>query len=504
MGVVYLAVHGGQQAAVKTVHPRLLDESEFRERFRREARAVQLVDSPRVARLLEVDLEADPAYLAFARVEGPTLADHLREVGPFEGAQLVAFAVALVDALTAVHEAGVTHRDLKPSNVICSSAGPVVIDFGVALVAEATTSLTATGVAVGSVAWMSPEQLEGRDIGPASDVFAWAATVAFAASGQPPFGAGRAEAVAYRILHNEPCLPELPQPLGRLVEQALSKDPARRPTAQAIKHEVLDSDTLTSTPDDVAALLERTWRAPQGQPNPRLPRRPHSPPLLAGAAVCALAGLLVVGLLVAHLVNRPGGTADTNDPRGTTENPPQSPGTTATSSPGRPSTVPTTTTATAPGPPAPPQADWAGPAVQPPPDLQPTIDALYGTDRQTGPFGCPLYAPTTMADTGWAPSGFPQYTRIGTFQFGWESGTGPAAYLDVHQPDSQNVRPYFDADPEGLTYDDGSVRRTNGTADTFLITIPGSPCYYEISLIDVPMVYRSTVLALRKIELPVD
>jgi serine/threonine protein kinase len=147
----------------------------------------------------------------------------------------------------AIHNAGITHRDIKPTNIICTAQGPVVIDFGVALIAEATTSLTATGLVVGSAGWMSPEQVEGHNVGGASDVFVWGATVVFAASGQAPFGTGRADAVTYRILHGEPDIPEIPAPLGDLVHAALAKHPNSRPSADHLRTELLGPDATATT-----------------------------------------------------------------------------------------------------------------------------------------------------------------------------------------------------------------------------------------------------------------
>jgi serine/threonine protein kinase len=507
MGVVYLATGNREHVAVKTIHPQLLDEPGLRERFQREANAVRSVHSPRVAQLLDANLGNDPAYLVFTYVPGPTLSARVLDGGPFHGQELIGLAAALADALAAIHGAGVTHRDIKPTNIICTTRGPVVIDFGVALIAEATTSLTATGLAVGSPGWMSPEQIEGHDVGPASDMFLWAATVAFAGSGRAPFGTGRADAIAYRILHSEPTIPDLPGPFGELVGTALAKNPAARPTADEVRTQLLGSDDGRSgtAEDEVTALVARTWIAP----SPGLGvvdtarRRTRRRWLLSAAATIAGVAAIAAFIMISDHDPRTNWPDNGEDVATGADRPAESAGSTTTQPPATTAASSTTTAVTVPGPPGPPVAEWAGPAVPPPPDLRPAIDVLYGDDRQTGPFGCPLYAPTDMASNGWAPADFPQYTRIGTFEFGWESPTGATAYVDIHEPDSLNVQYYFDADPDGLVYDDGSILRTgDSTADELLITIPGSPCYYEISMIDVPMADRPTVLALRRIQLP--
>jgi eukaryotic-like serine/threonine-protein kinase len=120
------------------------------------------------------------------------------------------------------------HLDLKPSNVLLSSDGPRVIDFGIARAAE-DIHLTNTGMVVGSPGFMAPEQITGDDVGPASDIFALGAVLAFAATGQGPFGAGRTEALAYRIVHGEPALDCLPEPLRKIIAGCLAKDPKQRP-----------------------------------------------------------------------------------------------------------------------------------------------------------------------------------------------------------------------------------------------------------------------------------
>lgn len=262
MGVVYLASDGSRLAAVKTVHAHLLADVGMRQRFRREAEAVASVRSPHVAELLDTALDAEPAHLAFRYVVGPTLDEWVRRDGPLTGDVLLAFAAALADAIASIHVAGVTHRDVKPSNIVCAESGPTVIDFGIATLAEAT-SLTSTGLTVGSVGWMAPEQAEGKRVGPPADVFSWGATVAFAASGVPPFGTGRSDAVIFRILHGEPEIATLPGALNDLVRAALSKDPGSRPTAREVRASLLPPGTdVTVAAEVVTAMVARSWSPP--------------------------------------------------------------------------------------------------------------------------------------------------------------------------------------------------------------------------------------------------
>lgn len=229
MGVVYLGEHPEMgPAALKFVRTGGPDDAAFRARFRREVAAAERVHSPRVARVLGSDPDALLPWLATAFVDGPTLHEAVADGGPMTGDRLVALAVALADALAAVHDADVVHRDLKPSNILLTPETPVVIDFGIAAMREAP-ALTRTGTALGTPGWMAPEQVQGRACGPAADVFSWGLVVAFAASGRSPFGNGTADALFYRIVHEQPALPELPDPLAMLVRSALAKDPEQRP-----------------------------------------------------------------------------------------------------------------------------------------------------------------------------------------------------------------------------------------------------------------------------------
>jgi predicted Ser/Thr protein kinase len=228
MGVVYLADHPDRgRAALKFVRDGAGDAS-FRERFRREVAAVERVRSPRVAPVLAADPDAATPWLATAFVDGPTVAEAVDGTTPMAGDRLVALAVALADALAAIHAAGVVHRDLKPGNILLTPETPVVIDFGIAALRDAP-ALTRTGMSVGTPGWMAPEQVRGQACGPPADVFAWGLVVAFAASGQPAFGRGPADALFYRVVHEAPDLPALPPPLDGLVREALTKDSAARP-----------------------------------------------------------------------------------------------------------------------------------------------------------------------------------------------------------------------------------------------------------------------------------
>ncbi|MEU2714891.1 serine/threonine-protein kinase [Streptomyces sp. NPDC007205] len=229
MGTVYLSyTPGGHPIALKTIRPELSEDPEFRRRFRQEVQAAQRVQGLYTAPVIDYDTEGDRPWLATAYVPGPSLAAAVAEHGPLPVSTLLLLIAGVAEALTVVHGAGIVHRDLKPSNVLLAGDGPRVIDFGIARATDAT-ALTGTGVSVGTPAFMSPEQATGKEITPASDVFALGQVAAFAARGSGAYGDGPSHAVLYRIVHEAPDLTGLPDALG-FVTRCLAKDPADRPT----------------------------------------------------------------------------------------------------------------------------------------------------------------------------------------------------------------------------------------------------------------------------------
>jgi outer membrane protein assembly factor BamB len=231
MGQVYLASSlAGRMAAVKVIHHDLCRDAEFVRRFRNEAQAAQRVSGWYTAPVVAAGVTDNPPWLATAFVAGPSLEDVVSRYGPLPAAAAWRLAAGLAEALRAIHAAGLVHRDLKPANVLLALDGPRVIDFGIAR-AVTDTRLTVTGAVVGTPSYMSPEQVEALDTGPASDVFSFGSVLAFAASGAAPFSGrgGSAASVMYRIVHTEPDLSAVPPDVRGLVEACLAKDPRQRP-----------------------------------------------------------------------------------------------------------------------------------------------------------------------------------------------------------------------------------------------------------------------------------
>jgi serine/threonine protein kinase len=230
MGVVYLgADKRGQRVALKVIRPELAEDQEFRSRFAREVSAARRIRGGCTARLVAADLEAERPWFATQYVPGPSLHDKVAEHGVLPAAEVASIGAALAEGLVAVHEAGVVHRDLKPSNILLSPKGPRIIDFGIAWATGAST-LTHVGTAVGSPGFLAPEQVRGAAVTPATDVFAFGATLAYAATADSPFGQGSSEVMLYRVVHEEPELAGVPDVLAPLVYACLAKDPEERPS----------------------------------------------------------------------------------------------------------------------------------------------------------------------------------------------------------------------------------------------------------------------------------
>jgi Protein kinase domain len=231
MGVVFLARDdSGQTVALKVLRSVVADDPMARRRLAREVETMRRVRSPYVAEVIDADLAGDTPYIVTRYVPGRTLDQVVTGAGPLPPSALLRLASGLADALSAVHAAGVVHRDLKPSNVMLLGELPVVIDFGIAQGPDATR-LTMTGMFMGTPGFLAPEVIEGQASSEASDVHAWGATVAFAATGHPPFGSGAYEAIFYRIVNGQPDLTGAPSSLLPLLKAALARDPALRPPA---------------------------------------------------------------------------------------------------------------------------------------------------------------------------------------------------------------------------------------------------------------------------------
>ena len=300
MGVVHLARDPeGRPVAVKVLHPLGGEGVNARRRLAREVETMRRVRSPYVAEVLDADVTGEFPYIVTRFVAGPTLDEMVRTRGPLSGPGLRRLAHGMAEALTAIHAAGVVHRDLKPGNVMLTDDRPIVIDFGIAQVGDATR-LTQTGLVMGTPGYLAPEVIEGEPSSSASDVHSWGSTMAFAATGHLPFGGGSYETIFYRIISGRADLTGVPAPLVPLISAALARDPSHRPSASWLSAQAIaldmsapgpppaavynGADTVTQHPGEAAVIPA----VPAAAPRPPGPARALPAPKQAARDVADL------------------------------------------------------------------------------------------------------------------------------------------------------------------------------------------------------------------------
>ncbi|MGP3959174.1 serine/threonine-protein kinase [Nonomuraea sp. 3N208] len=288
-GIVYEGRSpSGDRVAIKVL--RGGTDPDTRRRLARELESARRVAPFCTARVLEAEPDRPAPYVVSEFVAGPSLQERVRADGPLRNGDLERLAVGTACALAAIHGAGVVHRDFKPANVLLGPDGPRVVDFGIARPLDAST---APSTMSGTPPYMAPEQLKGEHGSPAADVFAWAATMVYAATGRAPFGSDTVAAVFHRILSQEPDLSGIPQSLRETLATCLSKDPRTRPSARSLVMRLVDPGAPTVTVPNVgpvpSAYVPPNW--PPSGPTKVLPTEsaPRPAPLPAdGSTVPAL------------------------------------------------------------------------------------------------------------------------------------------------------------------------------------------------------------------------
>ncbi|MGJ6960977.1 protein kinase domain-containing protein [Streptosporangium sp. G11] len=261
-GVVYVGVRpdtGSEPYAVKLLHGSVGEDPEV---FLREVELAKQVARFCTAQVIDAGLDGDRPYIVSEYVDGPSLHREVAVSGPREGGRLERLAIGTATALAAIHRAGIVHRDFKPQNVLLGPDGPRVIDFGLARALDAAA--TQSGRGAGTPAYMAPEQVEGAEINPAADVFAWGATMCFAANAQAPFGQDSIAAVLNRILTAAPQLGRLDGLLGALVVDCLDKNPRNRPTSRELLLALLGDDGGRSVAESRSSPVPGFPPAPGG------------------------------------------------------------------------------------------------------------------------------------------------------------------------------------------------------------------------------------------------
>ncbi|WP_329210605.1 serine/threonine-protein kinase [Streptomyces sp. NBC_01708] len=306
MGQVFLARSDrGRTVALKLVRPELAELQHFRDRFRAEVQAARQVGGSWTAPVLDAGVDAAVPWVATGYVAGPSL-HHIVSgrpgapladsgaYGPLPERSVRILGAGLAGALQDIHRAGLIHRDLKPSNVLMTIDGPRVIDFGIARALDtvADGGLTRTGAMIGSPGFMSPEQVRGERVTTACDVFCLGAVLAYASTGRLPFGSAEtgAHALMYRIAQEEPDLTGVPVDLVELIRECLAKDPAARPSTDAVLERLGDTDT--AEPWLPGALIAQLGRHAVELLDAEDPEEPEAPagPVAPGPAAPGPAG----------------------------------------------------------------------------------------------------------------------------------------------------------------------------------------------------------------------
>src|SRR6516165_3221906 len=283
-GVVFLADSpAGSRAAVKLLPP--TTDPQVRSRFLKEVAAAQRVARFCTAQVLDAGIFERRPFIVSEYVSGPSLVEVVEQFGPRGGAVLERIAVATLTALGAVHAAGMVHRDFKPGNVLLGPDGPVVIDFGLAAVPGMTTTGLSSETAVGTPAYMAPEQLAGVRVTATADMWSWAVTMVFAGTGELPFKGESLTATAFAILHSEPKVGGLPEPLGSLVHRCLNKDAAVRPSARGALGELVAAGARLIGPMPPIASAPATDE--ETSSSPRTSARSTEPPKGSGDGLIA-------------------------------------------------------------------------------------------------------------------------------------------------------------------------------------------------------------------------
>ena len=347
-GVVYLergTNPGEERVAVKVLRSTV--DANVLERLARELDAIHQVQPFVTAGVIEASAEGDRRYVVSEFIDGPSLQERVDERGPLPPGDLQRLAVGTATALTAIHGAGVVHRDFKPANVLLGPDGPRVVDFGIARLTDAATI---TSGLIGTPSYVAPEQLAGRRPTSAVDIFAWALTMIYAATGRLAFGADSVPAVMHRIMYEEPDVSGLPPSLRTVVLECLDKDPDRRPSARDLLLRLVDPTAARAAagprfaggpawpagaPDDLVDSVLRTGSQypPSGPtfpgrqptelsvPGPATARSRRTPILAACGAVAAAIIVLAVVLLTRGSPPLSPAGSGSNSPTGSASSP---------------------------------------------------------------------------------------------------------------------------------------------------------------------------------------
>jgi serine/threonine protein kinase len=307
MGVVHLGLDpDGKAVAIKVLRQHIASDPDARRRLAREVATLRRIRHPQIAAVIDADVECEIPYVVTTFVPGKPLDIHVRDHGPLPRGHVARIGSVLAEALREIHRSGVVHRDLKPANVMLLDGDPILIDFGIAHVAD-ESRITHTGLVMGTPGYLSPEIIGGEPVTEATDWWGWGATLAFAATGRPPFGNGPIEVVLDRVRRGQCDVEGVDAGLRATLTAALSVDPIHRPSPERLvaglaaiapsRHARKDPVTSRSLPT-VANAAPRTvanaaasWMdaATERTPAPNEARAGRPPqPTASGEAVTAV------------------------------------------------------------------------------------------------------------------------------------------------------------------------------------------------------------------------
>ncbi|MGH2790324.1 MAG: protein kinase domain-containing protein [Actinomycetota bacterium] len=327
MAVVYRARDDvlARTVAVKVLHPHLADDEAFLDRFRFEALAAARLAHPNIVSIYDTGAEEGGAadqtrhFIVMEYCGGGSLAEHLRRDGPFQPERGAVVGSAVCEALAYAHRSGVIHRDIKPANVLVAGDGATlkVADFGIAKAAFGSGDVTTTGSILGTVTYLSPEQLKGEEPDQRSDIYSCGVMLYELLAGRAPFEEETQMAIAMKHLREEPpplraARGGIPKSIETIVMKAMAKDPAVRYQNAQEMRAALESSSVGSTTAVLRRPTRKTERveAPARRPDarPRRSRRSRSGPFIMLGVIALV--VAVISILLLTLLN------NGNDPEG--------------------------------------------------------------------------------------------------------------------------------------------------------------------------------------------
>ncbi|HRA30464.1 MAG TPA: protein kinase [Thermomicrobiales bacterium] len=323
----------GRDVAIKILRDQYASHGEFASRFENEARAAARISHPNVIQVFDYGRDDGTTYIVMQYVLGPSLKDYIREEGPLTVDEAVGFGRQMLDGLAAIHASGIVHRDVKPQNVLLTDTHQVkVTDFGIARLRSADAGLTEAGTAIGTAAYMAPEQASGAEITPASDLYSAGVVVYEMLTGRLPFPGDNPVQVMYRHVNELPPPPRtinrsIPVALEAVILKSLAKSPDDRyPDAIAMRDALLNPTAAAAVirppafdPTERTAVSRAIAPPAVAGPPPSMPPPPARPAAGGGGGswwrrILPLLVFLLLAVVVALVVLASQGNDKTNAP----------------------------------------------------------------------------------------------------------------------------------------------------------------------------------------------